>query len=326
MTVKSNPVCLSSRKDAERVVELFDNFLLDCDGVIWLSETLIEGVADFLRYLQLHKKNIAFVTNNSSKSRQSYVEKFRFLGIHGIEKEQIYTTGYSAVLELRKMGIHPGSKIWVLGDSGIEDELADEGYIALGGSNPLLDQPWNPKNPLLKVDPEVKAVIAGSTNDFNFMRITTTLQYLVYDNKKIPYIGTNGDRNYPGPDGLTLPAGGSIVEYMSYCSNRPYIDVGKPSKTFADVIFYDTNFDRSKTIMIGDTLSSDIKFGNDADLGNGHGTMLVLSGVTTINELEQLISPGSSSSHLHKAQGQDQALIPQFFVDSLTKFYNLLQS
>ena len=316
MTRKANPSQINSKNDASLLLDLFENFLIDCDGVVWLAETLIPKVTRFLQLLEQHNKQFAFVTNNSSKSRQSYIEKFESLGIHGISKDRIYTTGYSAVLELQKKGIPLGSKIWVLGDAGIEDELTDEGYVPLGGSNPLLDQSWNPKNPLLKVDPEVKAVIAGSTNEFNFLRIATTLQYLMYDNKRIPYIGTNGDRNYPGPEGLTLPAGGSMVEYMSYCSGRSYIDVGKPSKTFADIIFYDTGFDRAKTIMIGDTLSSDIKFGNDANLGNGHGTLLVLSGVTTVPELKELIT---------HATGDDDLLVPQFYVDSLTKLYELLE-
>lgn len=316
MTKRANPSPINTSKDAKLLLDLFDNFLIDCDGVIWLTETLIPKVTQFLQFLQHHNKQFAFVTNNSSKSRQAYIEKFESLGIHGISKERIYTTGYSAVLELQKMGIPLGSKIWVLGDSGIEDELIDEGYVAVGGSNPLLDQSWSPKNPLLKVDPEVRAVVAGSTNEFNFMRIATTLQYLMYNNKSLPYIGTNGDRNYPGPDGLTLPAGGSMVEYMAYCSGRSYIDVGKPSKTFADIIFYDTAFDRSRSIMIGDTLSSDIKFGNDAQLGNGHGTLLVLSGVTTEPELKELIA---STNHQHG----DDLLVPQFYCDSLTKLYEL---
>ena len=106
------------------------------------------------------------------------------------------------------MGILPGEKIWVLGDEGIEDELLSEGYIPLGGSNELLNQSWSDKNPLLIIDPEVRAVIAGSTLNFNYMRIATTLQYLMHNDKTLPFIGTNGDRNYPGSNGLTLPAGG----------------------------------------------------------------------------------------------------------------------
>ena len=48
-------------------------------------------------------------------------------------------------------------------------------------------------------------------------------------------------------------------------------------------ILEDQKFDRSKTLMVGDTLYTDIKFGNDGNLGgdeeNG-GTLLVLSGGT----------------------------------------------
>ncbi|KAI3406093.2 hypothetical protein KGF56_000934 [Candida oxycetoniae] len=319
MTFKTVPVYINSHSEALKVFEQFDNFLLDCDGVIWLSEQLIEGVPEFLQFLELHKKNFAFVTNNSSQSRSGYIKKFESLGIHGIEKGQIYTTGYSAVLELKKMGIDSGSKVWVLGDSGIEEELIDEEYIPLGGSSALLNEPWNSKNPLLKVDPEAKAVIAGSTENFNFMRITTTLQYLMYDNKKLPYIGTNGDRNYPGPDGLVLPAGGSMVDYMSYCSNRPYINVGKPSKTLADIIFSNRGYDRAKTIIIGDTLTSDIKFGNDSDLGCGQGTMLVFSGTTTPVDLEELLVSGNRTK-------EEDTLVPRYCVDSLTELLKLLIS
>ncbi|EMG46460.1 hypothetical protein G210_3292 [Candida maltosa Xu316] len=272
MTVKSNPTYINSKEQAEIFFSLFDNFLLDCDGVIWYSETLIPGVDNFIKWLQANHKKFTFVTNNSSKTRASYLEKFQQLGLTNITHDQIYTTGYAAVLELKRLGILPGSKIWVLGDEGIEDELKIEGYIPLGGSDPRLNEEFYPKHPLLKVDPDVKAVVAGSTNAFNFLRTATTLQYLMHDDKRLPYIGTNGDRNYPGSDGLILPAGGSLVEHLAFCSDRDYINVGKPDVTLAETILMNTGFERGSTIMIGDTLTSDIKFGNDSQLGDGHGT------------------------------------------------------
>ena len=73
------------------------------------------------------------------------------MGIDGVTIDQIYTTGYSAVLQL-KNGYFTREKIWVLGDEGIEDELLSEGYIPLGGSNELLNQSWSDKNPLLIID------------------------------------------------------------------------------------------------------------------------------------------------------------------------------
>lgn len=315
MTFKANPSYIRTKEDALVFLSTFDNFLLDCDGVIWLSETLIPKIGDFLDYLSDNNKSYVFVTNNSSKSRDAYLKKFYELGLN-VKKEQIYTTGYSAVLELQRLGINPGSKVWVLGDEGIEEELHMEGYIPMGGSDPALNEEFYPKHPLLTVDPDVKAVVAGSTNAFNFLRCTTTLQYLMHDNKNLPFIGTNGDRNYPGSHGLILPAGGALVEHVSFCSGREYINVGKPDTVLAETILENTGFDRLSTVMIGDTLTSDIKFGNDSQLGGGYGTMLVLSGVTSFEDLTNLLNRHHTV--------EEECLVPKFFVDSLTRLIELL--
>lgn len=58
-----------------------DTVLLDCDGVIWQGATLVPGVANTLRMLKNMGKQILFVTNNASKSRRVYAQKFALLGI-----------------------------------------------------------------------------------------------------------------------------------------------------------------------------------------------------------------------------------------------------
>lgn len=321
MTIKPNPKHISSKHEAERILSKYDNFLFDCDGVIWLDEDLIPGVDKFLEWLTKNNKKFAFVSNNSSKSRNAYLKKFENLNIPNITKEILYPTCYSAALELQKLNIPKGSKIWVLGHEGIVDELRDMGYLPLGGNDKLLDEAFDHQNPILTVDPGVKAVVAGSTKEFNYMRIALTLQYLLHDHKSLPFIGCNIDRTYPGPKGLILPAGGSIVNYMSYTSNRDFINVGKPSKQFLDIILEDQKFDRSKTLMVGDTLYTDIKFGNDGNLGgdeeNG-GTLLVLSGGTKKKDLSHLLH----NRHEYK---DSESLVPLYFVESLGKLIDLLE-
>ena len=85
------------------------------------------------------------------------------MGLSDISKNIIYPTCYSASLELKNLGIPTGSKIWILGDEGVEQEVKEMGYIPLGCNDPLLDKEWDPNNPILQVDPDVKAVIVGST-------------------------------------------------------------------------------------------------------------------------------------------------------------------
>lgn len=50
-------------------------FVLDMDGTIYLSDTLIDGSLEFVNYLKENNINFIFFTNNSSKTRDFYVKK-----------------------------------------------------------------------------------------------------------------------------------------------------------------------------------------------------------------------------------------------------------
>ncbi|ODV77754.1 p-Nitrophenyl phosphatase [Suhomyces tanzawaensis NRRL Y-17324] len=318
MTISSSPIKITAREHVQALLDQYDNFLFDCDGVVWLGETLIPGMVEAIEYLESKGKKVVFVTNNSSKSRDEYVEKFHRLGFKSFRKQQVYPTCYAAVSNLDQLGVQPGAKVWVLGDAGIMHELKEGGYQALGGTDTRLNQAFDPDHPLLEVDPEVQAVIVGSTKDFNYMRIALTLQYLLHNNKSIPFIGANIDRTYPGPHGLILPAGGSVVSYMEYTANRTFLNVGKPSTQFLDTIVAENGFDRSRTLMVGDTLYTDIKFGNDGKLGAGAGSLLVLTGGTKPEDLAHLL-------HLPEDYEDPHSMTPLYVMDSFGAFVDILK-
>lgn len=86
---------LNGSLEGAAFVDKFDTFLFDCDGVIWQGNNLIPGVHSVLETLKRLGKRILFVTNNSSKSRASYLEKFASLGIEtGIDN--IFGSSYCA--------------------------------------------------------------------------------------------------------------------------------------------------------------------------------------------------------------------------------------
>ncbi|KAM9895062.1 hypothetical protein OXX69_011157 [Metschnikowia pulcherrima] len=283
---------ISTKEEALAFIEQYDHFLFDCDGVIWLDTVAIPGVVKFIEWLQERGKTMAFVTNNSSKSRNSYVKKFKELGFKDIVKSGIYPTCYSAALVLKEqLNVKQGSKVWVLDKN--------------------LDGGWDPNSPYLEVDPSVRAVVVGSTKELNYMRTAVAVQYLLAENKSLPFIGANIDRTYPGPRGMILPAGGSLVNLMSYTCQRDFINVGKPSTLLLDTILEDQNFDRKKTLMVGDTLYTDIKFGNDGKLGglNG-GSLLVLSGGSKLEDLDNI---------------EDDSTRPKYYIESLGHLLELLE-
>ncbi|MGL4664479.1 MAG: HAD-IIA family hydrolase, partial [Clostridium butyricum] len=55
-------------------------FLLDIDGTVSVGNKVIEGTFEFLDYIASNGGKYIFITNNSSKSIDDYVEKFNGLG------------------------------------------------------------------------------------------------------------------------------------------------------------------------------------------------------------------------------------------------------
>ena len=55
-------------------------FLLDMDGTVNLGYDPIDGAKEFLETLLKQGKNFIFLTNNSSKNANDYVEKMKNLG------------------------------------------------------------------------------------------------------------------------------------------------------------------------------------------------------------------------------------------------------
>ena len=60
---------------------VFPFVLLDLDGTLYLDERLFDGAADFLRAIRSRGGTYRFLTNNSSRGAESYVEKLRRLGV-----------------------------------------------------------------------------------------------------------------------------------------------------------------------------------------------------------------------------------------------------
>lgn len=281
MTTSTDPIKIATKKEAEEFFNKFDTFLFDCDGVLWLGDYLLPYTKEFLDRLNQMGKKVYFVTNNSTRARASYQKKFKAYGID-VKIDQIYTSAFASAIYVRDfLKLQPGKdKIWVLGESGIMDELESLGYEALGGTDPRLNEPFDAKtSPFLKdgLDPNVRAVIAGLDREVNYHRLAVTLQYLKESEEKVSFIGTNIDCTFPQKDYI-VPGAGSIIACAACSSRREPIYCGKPNMNMLDSIISHAKLEKSKMCMVGDRLNTDIKFGHEGMLG---GTLLVLSGIET---------------------------------------------
>ena len=67
-------------------------FLLDMDGTIYLDDRLFDGVIPFLHYIRQVGGRYLFLTNNSSRGVEGYMEKMRRLGIETEKSCLLYTS------------------------------------------------------------------------------------------------------------------------------------------------------------------------------------------------------------------------------------------
>lgn len=315
MTLSSPPqmsIKIDSKEHAQKVVDSYDYFLFDCDGVIWLGDHLLPFVVETLQLLKEQKKTVIFVTNNSTKSRKDYISKFTKLGIPGITKEEVFGSSYASAVYIDKiLQLPKDKKVWVLGEAGIENELQELGYTTIGGTDPSLVEHGvkfdAEHGQLNNLDEQVGAVVTGLTMNLNYLKLSITMQYLLKDNKSLPFIATNIDSTFPLKGKLLIGAG-SIIETVAFASGRePDAVCGKPNQSMMNSIKADNpglKATPKKGLMIGDRLNTDMKFGRDGGLD----TMLVLTGI----EKEETVL----------ALGAD--LAPTFFAEKLGDLYEML--
>ncbi|KAJ6625088.1 HAD-like domain-containing protein [Mycena sp. CBHHK59/15] len=268
-------VRLSSSSEYEALLDKYDTWMFDCDGVLWHGDRLIDGAVDVLEILRARKKKVLFVTNNATKSRKSYKGKFDQLGVEA-HVDEIYGSAYVAAVYISSvMKLPKDKKVYVIGMKGMEEELREEGVTFLGGMDPAdcTLEPFSLAD--FTLDTDVAAVLCGLDTNINYTKLSKAFQYLTR-NPGCAFLATNEDSTYPAADGL-LPGAGAISAPLRYALGKDPVSIGKPASTMLDCIMAKVNFDPKRTIMVGDRLNTDILFGQNGGLS----TLLVLTGITT---------------------------------------------
>jgi len=277
---------LASSADYEALLEKYDTWMFDCDGVLWSGDHSIEGATQVLDILRSHKKKVIFVTNNATKSRKKYKKKFDDLGVEA-HVDEIYGSAYAAAVYISSvMKLPKDKKVYVIGMAGMEEELAEEGVSFIGGTNPAdcTLAPFSLAD--FTLDTSVGAVLCGLDTQANYTKYSKAFQYLTR-NPGCAFLATNEDSTYPTSEGL-LPGAGAISAPLRYALDRDPLAIGKPASTMLDCIKAKVPFDPARTIMVGDRLNTDILFGKNGGLA----TLLVLTGITKEGDIT---GPGASS-------------------------------
>ena len=244
-----------------------EGFMCDMDGVIYHGNLLLPGVKDFVDWLYREKKKFLFLTNSSGKTPKELQQKLFRMGLE-VDETHFYTSALATAKFISRQ--HPGCSAYVIGEAGLLNALHDVGIT------------------VNDVSPDY--VIVGETDSYNYASMSRAI-YHVMNGAKL--IGTNSDITGPSEGGI-VPACRALVIPIEAATGKKAYYIGKPNPLMMRTGLRMLGVHSESAVMIGDRMDTDIIAG----IESGLDTVLVLTGVTTRESMEQysyrprLVLPG----------------------------------
>jgi phosphoglycolate/pyridoxal phosphate phosphatase family enzyme len=234
--------------------------LVDLDGVTWIGSKPIEENLKALKKLMRKGAMVLFLTNNSTRSRASYGETLKRLGIE-VSSEMILTSGFLASEWLRQR--EGSTEVYIVGEEGLIEELTLAGHKILTASDAE----------------RARAVVVGLDRNLNYIKLRASVRALL---RGALFIATNTDHLIPVEDGLD-PGAGSIIAALERASGRSvdYI-AGKPNPWIIEYVVNKYRISRKGLAVIGDRFDTDMKLAANS----GVKGILVLTGFTSEKDIE----------------------------------------
>lgn len=233
-------------------------YLLDMDGTIYLDNNLFDGTIDFLEYVKSTGGRYIFLTNNSSKSADKYIEKLKGMGIRA-DRNDFLTSTDATIDYLKKTNF---KKIYAFGTDSFKEQLRSSG---LDITDTISD--------------DVDCLCMGYDTELTYKKLEDACILLKRD---IAYIATNPDWVCPTWYGYA-PDCGSMSEMLAKATKKRPKFIGKPEPIMAELAMKMTGFEKKETAVIGDRLYTDIACGVNA----GINTIFVLSGEGTREDIDE---------------------------------------
>lgn len=237
----------------------------DLDGTIYLEDTPIAQSHEFVEKILSSGKQLFYFTNNTSRSRATYLQKISKLGFP-VEDKNLITAADCADSYLRRHNYFP--RIYLVGNHDLKTEFEGRGYICVGDAQ-AYDKPLP------------TAVLLGFDTELTYRKIHTCYDLIL---KNVPYIATHADLLCPVTKTTFKPDVGSFISLFETATGgrRPVV-VGKPHQDAVTAISERAQVPPEKIAFIGDRLYTDIRMAMNFNMVG----VLVLSGETTEEMLEQ---------------------------------------
>lgn len=227
--------------------------LLDMDGVIIWDNKLIDGAKKFMEMLERNGNPFLFLTNYPSLTPFDLQHRLKTAGLD-VDADYFYTSAMATATFLKSQ--HCGDKAFVIGEGALTHALYEQGFT------------------ITEIDPDY--VVLGETRSYNFEMIEKAIR-LIRNGAR--FIATNPDVS--GPSGF--PSCGALAAPIEKVTGKRPFYVGKPNPYMMRAASWEIGVHSENTVMVGDNMETDIIAG----IQSGMETILVLSGVTSMADIQQ---------------------------------------
>ncbi len=235
--------------------------LIDIDGTLLRGHLALPGLMEFFDFMHTHQINFQVASNNATKTLSAYQQKISSFGAQ-LTLDNILTS--STVTALYLQNKYPGGKVYMIGQSGLEEALTQAGIQIISEMNGKAD-----------------AVVVGGDYSLTYDKLKFASLHI---QQGAEFIGTNPDLVYPTDEGLVPECGMTLVALETATLVKPII-MGKPNHFMFELGMHKMGVQPQETAMLGDRLETDIQGAKNA----GMRSILVETGV---DKREAILSKG----------------------------------
>jgi HAD superfamily hydrolase (TIGR01458 family) len=209
--------------------------LLDVEGTLVGDKRYqaIEGAVAFVRAVRRLGLPVRLITNNTTDSRLTLVEKLSRAGFD-FTLDELHTCIAAAVTRLRSL---KARRCLVLGSAALKQMFADEGFAVADDSN-------------------VDAVVVGLDTGLTYDRLRLACDAV--DRRGATLLALHRNRTYPDAQGRASPSVGAIVEAVRYATMVEPLVIGKPSADYFRQALDDLGVPAGSVMVVSDDPFSDL--------------------------------------------------------------------
>ena len=230
--------------------------IIDLDGVLWRGRTFLGGLPEFFSFLRTNSMPFLLVTNNSTVSPKSVVDRMDRVGVQ-IDPAEVLTSSQATAAYLQQK-FPSGTAIYAIGEDALKGALSAAGFRLLDSAD------------------GVHAVVMGFDREISWAKMT---EASIAIQSGAHFVATNPDLSFPIERGQA-PGAGAFIKAVQLTTNVEPLIIGKPEPRLFNLARERLGLTAEQILALGDRIETDILGAQRA----GIAACLLLTGVTSSDQ------------------------------------------